>query len=98
MTRRDIFHLHADLCRVFSDPKRLRIMWFLEDGEHSVSEIAAHLGVSIQNASSQLRVMRDKGAVYNRREGQAVYYRIANDKFLEGCRLIRTGLLEELTS
>ena len=71
-------------------------MWFLSDEEHSVSEIAAHLGVTLQNASAQLRVMRDKGAVRYRREGHAVYYRLANAKFLEACKLIRQGLHESL--
>jgi DNA-binding transcriptional ArsR family regulator len=92
----DIFEIHADLCNVFSDPKRLRIMWFLQDTEHSVSEIADHLGVTLQKASQHLRVMRDKGAVNFRKEGKTVFYRLSNPKFLEASKLIRQGLLEQL--
>lgn len=73
-------------------------MWFIADQERTVSEIASHLDVSMPNASQQLRVLRDKGAVKYRKVGQTVYYRIANPKFLAGCRLIREGLLEELKS
>jgi DNA-binding transcriptional ArsR family regulator len=92
----EIFARHADFCRVFSDPKRLRIMWLLGEREEcAVGEIAAHLGASMQNTSQHLRVMRDKGALYQRREGQTIYYRIANDKFLDGCRQIRAGVIEE---
>jgi DNA-binding transcriptional ArsR family regulator len=91
-----IFALHADFCQVFSDEKRLRIMWFLGDSEHSVTEIAAHLGATLQNTSQHLRVMRDKGAVAFRKVGQSVLYSIANPRFLEGARMIRQGLLEEL--
>jgi ArsR family transcriptional regulator len=87
---------HANFCSVFADEKRLRIMWFLRDGEHRVSEIAEHLGVTAQNASQHLRVMRNRGALVCRREGQFAYYRIANRKFMEGAQLIRQGLLEEL--
>jgi DNA-binding transcriptional ArsR family regulator len=91
-----VFALHADFCQVFSDEKRLRIMWLLGDGERSVSEIAEHLGATLQNTSQHLRVMRDKGAVTFRKVGQSVRYRISNPKFLLGARMIREGLLEEL--
>jgi hypothetical protein len=40
--------------------------------------------------------MRDRGAVNSRREGHAVYYRIANPKFVKGAQLIREGVLEEM--
>lgn len=93
---RDIFARHADFCRVFGDEMRLRIMCFLGEGERSVGEIAEHIGRSMQNTSQHLRVLRDKGAVEQRREGQNVLYRIANPKFLAGCTLIRQGLLEQL--
>ena len=92
----DIFELHADFCNVFSDPKRLRIIWFLGTTERTVGEIAESLGVSLQNASQPLRVMRDKGAVDFRKNGQAVLYRLANLKFLEASALIRQGLMEQL--
>ncbi len=91
-----IFRQHAAFCSIFSDEKRLRIMWFLRDGEKRVSEIAEHLGVTAQNTSQHLRLMRSKGALSCRREGQAAYYRIANEKFVRGAQLVREGVLEEL--
>ena len=93
---RSLAKVQANLCSVFSDEKRLRIMWFLGDGERRVNEIAEHIGTSVQNASQHLRVMRDRGAVTYRKEGHAVYYRITNPKFYQGYQLIRQGLLEEL--
>lgn len=89
--------LHAAFCGVFAEGKRLRIMWFVGTHERRVSEIAEHLGISQQNASQHLRLMRDRGALIARREGNAVFYRVANPKFLEGARLIREGLLEEMS-
>jgi DNA-binding transcriptional ArsR family regulator len=92
----DITSVHADFCRVFSDPKRIKILWFLGATQRRVSEIAEHLGVSMQNASQHLRVMRDKGAVNHSKKGQTVFYRVSNKKFLEASKLIRKGLLEQL--
>ena len=91
----DIFDAHADFCRVFSDAKRISILWLLGDGEHSVGDIAQHLGVSMQNASQHLRVMRDKGAVEFHKQGQVVLYRLSNRKFLQASKLIRDGLKEQ---
>ena len=91
-----IFERHSSFCAIFADEKRLRIMWYLREGERRVNEIAEHLGVSVQNASQHLRLMRDRGAVRFRREGHSVYYQIANDKFVKGAQLIREGVIEEM--
>lgn len=89
-----MFVRHADFCRVFSDVKRLRIMWFLGTEEKSVREIAVRIGASMQNTSQHLRVLRDKGAVRVRRDGQTAWYRASHPKLLAGCELIRAGLIE----
>lgn len=85
----------ADYCSVMANARRLAIMWLLGDGERSVGDIASNIGVSIQNASQHLRVMRDKGAVLHRQEAQTVLYRISNPKFLEASRLVREALQEQ---
>ncbi len=92
----DLFQIQASFCRVFSDPKRLRIMWGLQEGERTVSDLANLVGCSLPNVSQHLRIMRQQGMVVTRREGRSVYYRIANPKFLLGCKMVREGLLEEL--
>ena len=92
----EIIARHASFCSIFADEKRLRIMWLLREGERTVSEIAEHLGVSAQNISQHLRLMRDRNALATRREGQFIYYRISNQKFVEGAALIRQGVVEEL--
>ncbi len=86
--------IQSDFCSVMGNQKRVQIMWRLQHGECTVSELAEELETSIANISQHLRVMRDKGAVLARKEGQQVHYRIANPKFLEACRLIREGLAE----
>jgi ArsR family transcriptional regulator len=90
-----VFERMADYCSVMANPKRLAIMWLLGEGERSVGEIAEAIGVSIQNISQHLRVMRDKGAVACRPQGQTVFYRLANAKFLAASRLVREALSEQ---
>ena len=87
----------ADYGSVMAHAKRLAILWLLGEGDLSVGEIADHIGVSMQNASQHLRVMRDRGAVVNRQEAQTVLYQISNRKFLTASRLIRVALQEQST-
>ena len=90
-----IFELHSEFCGVLSNSTRIMIMWLLADGEKSVTELAEATEVPIPNISQHLRIMRDRGAVLTRKEGQNVYYRISNPKFVQGYMLIREGILEQ---
>ena len=70
-------------------------MWALGEGEKTVGELAEIIGSSLPNTSQHLRLMRSQGAVKTRRDGRSIYYRVANDNFLRGCRFIRRGIVEE---
>ena len=75
----------AQLCGVFSNAKRILILWLLRSHELSVGEIAEEIGTSLQNASQHLRLMKDRDVVKSRRVGQIVYYRIAENELKERC-------------
>ena len=66
----------AEFHRVLANPRRLRILWALERQEMSVGEIADAIGASLQCTSQHLRLMRERGMVGARREGQTIYYHI----------------------
>lgn len=95
MAMRSLFKMHAELCQALANEHRLAIMYELKDGEKCVTDLADSLGISVHNVSQHLRVLRERLLVRTRKEGQTVYYSIANPKFLEACALIRQGLLEE---
>ena len=90
----EVFALHAQFCHVFSNPTRLRVMWELQQGERTVTELADEIGVSLTNLSQHLRVMRTIGVLVVRREGQSLYYRAASPHFFAGCTEIRQGIME----
>lgn len=73
----------ASVCRVFSSPRRILILWALAGGEHSVTEIARMVKASMQNTSHHLRVMKDQGILYSHRIGQSVSYGIARPEQVE---------------
>lgn len=72
----------AQYCQVFSNPRRILILWALGKDEMSVGDIATIVGASIQNTSQHLRLMRDRGILSSRREGHAIFYRIINNDCL----------------
>jgi DNA-binding transcriptional ArsR family regulator len=78
----------AAVCSVFANPKRILILWTLADQEKSVSEIASIVGTSLQSTSQHLRLMRERGILNSRREGQTIYYFIAQNEAAERCRLL----------
>ena len=89
-------HLVAEFFSVYGNHTRISIFCALREGRKTVSELAEHGGVTLQNASQHLRLMRDKGAVRAEREGQRVYYSIADPRFVQGVKLIHDALMGEL--
>ncbi|MCD6359628.1 MAG: winged helix-turn-helix transcriptional regulator [Armatimonadetes bacterium] len=86
---------NADVFKALGNEQRSAIICALSDGEMAVSEIAEYVGLSIQNVSQHLRVLKEAGVVRDRREGRRVYYALANRKFLAACCLIRDAILEQ---
>ena len=89
-----MFKIHANFCKMFSNERRLQILWKVAEKERSVSELAKELGISIPNVSQHLRIMKEKGAVSERKEGKMVYYKVSNEKIIKGYKLIKEGLIE----
>lgn len=92
-----IFEMHAEICKIFTNPKRLEIISLLRDGEKTVSELSELADVPQANISQHLTVLRQNGVVETRREGANIYYKIANPKILQACDLMREVLLEKLS-
>lgn len=82
------FKLHAELCKVLTDPKRVMLLNALCDTERTVSELAELLGCSLPNVSQHLGVMRAAGFVETRREGTAVFYRLVEPAIVEACSIV----------
>ncbi len=82
------YRLHAEVCRVLTDPKRLMLLEILRDGERSVGELANELGSTLANTSQHLGVMRSAGLVETRRNGTTIVYRLAEPEIVEACDVI----------
>ena len=68
----------ASLLKLFGDPTRVRLLHALELHELCVCDLAALLGVTKSAVSHQLKMLRLANLVKFRREGQVVYYSLAD--------------------
>lgn len=69
----------ATLFKLFGDSTRIRILHALEQHELCVCDLAALLGVTKSAVSHQLKSLRLARLVTYRKEGQNVYYSLADD-------------------
>ena len=70
-------HAAEDACRLMktlANPDRLMLLCQLSQGEMSVGELEAELGILQPTLSQQLGVLREEGLVETRREGKRIYY------------------------
>ncbi len=94
--QKELYQLHASVCKGLADPKRLLILNALRDGERSVSEICDETGIAQANVSQHLAVLRDRGLVMSRRHGQFVFYSVASPKIIEALDLLREVMTEQI--
>ena len=85
---KELAERQAELCRLFGNTSRILIVWSLSDRELPVSVIADEVGTSLQNISQHLALLKEHGVVTARREGQTIYYRIADDEPLRDCPIL----------
>lgn len=66
----------ADICKVLSDPHRLRIMRSLVDGEKCASELLQDFSISQPTLSHHMKTMVEAGVLKERKSGKRTYYAI----------------------
>ena len=73
----------AELLSALAAPERLKIVRFLSDGPHNVTEIAEMLRIQAVNVSHHLNVLKSAGLIRGKKSGRFVHYSL------------RPGMLED---
>jgi DNA-binding transcriptional ArsR family regulator len=73
------FDTAAGVLKLLADPTRLKIVWALLHGEHSVNELADHVGARPPAVSQHLAKLRAADLVRSRREGTRIFYAARNE-------------------
>ncbi len=83
--------------RVLSDPKRLRILNLLMQGESSVQDLTDAAGLEQPSVSRHLAQLRSEGIVQRRAEGNRAIYCIHDPTIIEICETVCSGLAAQLS-
>src|SRR3989338_4885640 len=92
----EIYKIHAEMCKMFSNPTRLEILNLLSNKEMSVTELIQKTKLSQANVSQHLSIMKSKGTVISDRKGKNIYYKLANPKIIDAFDIIKEVLTERL--
>ncbi len=96
MINKQIFELHADVCKALGHPLRIEVIDLLQNGELCFSDILEVTGGLKSNLSQHLTVMTKKGILKARREGQCNYFSLSSVKVAKACSLMREVLVDNL--
>ncbi|MEN3165285.1 metalloregulator ArsR/SmtB family transcription factor [Tistrella mobilis] len=77
--------------RVLAHPARLRVAFFLMEGECAVGGIEEALGIRQPSLSQYLGELREAGLITGRREGRTIFYRITPGHAEQLLGLLRQG-------
>ena len=70
----------SDFLKALAHENRLMILCILAEGEKSVSELEDLLSLRQPTVSQQLARLRADGLVSTRRDGKAIFYRLASEE------------------
>jgi DNA-binding transcriptional ArsR family regulator len=79
----DVANKQSRFFKALADETRLRILKLLEIREMCVCEVMVAIGLTQPTASHHLGILENSGLVKGRKEGQWVFYSIANSELLE---------------
>jgi DNA-binding transcriptional ArsR family regulator len=92
----DLAELVASRFRLLAEPMRIRLLDRLREGDATVGELASELATSQQNVSRHLAALADAGILGRRRDGNRVYYAVADDGVFALCEQVCGSLHEQI--
>jgi ArsR family transcriptional regulator len=82
LAREDRALAAANILRAIAHPLRLRVLCAVSKGEACVQDILEKVGTSQSNVSQHLALLRKKGVLYARKDGNRVFYGIADQRIM----------------
>ena len=86
---KEVYVENAHVYKLLANAKRLEILNSVKSAEATVKEIASSLGISSSNASQHLAILSYMNLIKSRREGRNVFYKLADKRIVEPCRVFK---------
>lgn len=95
--KQEIIQLEADFCAALSDPTRIFILYALNERSQNVTELTNELGIPQPTTSRHLKVLRERGLVYTKRQGTVITYHLTDPRIIQAMDLLRSAMRDRLT-
>jgi DNA-binding transcriptional ArsR family regulator len=95
----ELSYFTAEFFKALGHPLRIRILDALRQGEVGVTDLSERLKVEQSTLSQQLAVLRKSNIVVGRKEGQSVFYSVADRailRLLDDARLVFNNHLVDI--
>jgi len=84
-----LFSIWAEVGKALSSPRRLELLDLIAQGERTVEELANESGLTINNTSSHLSVLKAARLIERRKAAQSVYHRLAGPEVVALLRSVQ---------
>lgn len=88
----------ARVTRALANPHRLEIIELLAQGDYPVEQISVQTDLSVANTSQHLQVLKTAQLVDITRNGNFIYYRLANANVFKAWKALRELGMERMAS
>jgi rhodanese-related sulfurtransferase/DNA-binding transcriptional ArsR family regulator len=89
-TKDRLYSAWAEIAKALASPKRIELVDVLAQGERTVDALARETGLTVNNTSSHLSVLKAARLVETRKDAQFVFYRLADDGVVSALREVQT--------
>jgi rhodanese-related sulfurtransferase/DNA-binding transcriptional ArsR family regulator len=84
-----LYDIWAETAKALASPRRFELLDLLAQGERTVEALARETGLTVNNASAHLGVLKAARLVETRKEAQFVFHRLADDAHTAVVALLR---------
>jgi rhodanese-related sulfurtransferase len=88
----------ATITKALANPHRLEIIELLAQGDYSVEQISLQTELSIANTSQHLQVLKGAQLVEVTRDGNFIFYKLANNNVFKAWKALRELGVERIAS
>ena len=94
--REEVAQLHAQICSGLADSNRILLLYVLAEQPRNVTDLSHRLGLPQPTVSRHLKILRERGIVVAERDGQSVFYSLADERIIQALDLLRQLLAVQL--
>lgn len=88
-TLQELDSLHRNICQAVGDPKRIQILYALNEAPDYVTALATRLDIPQPTLSRHLAILKQRGLVECDRDGATMIYRLTDERIITVLDMMR---------